>query len=336
MGAPPPPDPATADAAAFVASLSALRAWAGNPSLRSLRVLGGTTTTNGGDTVDALPVSTISYVLRGVRLPQLPRKSFVDAYVTACYRAAGREPADAPGRWVEAWSGLRGSSPAKATPLPDDTGDFTGRAGELARILGHVTHSTGATGIVTIGGAPGIGKTALALRAAHRLASRFTAVHYVDLRGRGRRPRTPLDALHSLMPDAGASLETAAARWRETTASAKTLVVLDDCRSAEQAAPLLPDGPGCFAILTSRARLAVDGAYAMTLGAFPAEQAWALLGRIAGEERLRGETEAVAELVARVGALPGAIRRLGETLRRRPAWTVREVLGALGRFDGVG
>lgn len=339
MGA-PPPDPATAtDAAAFVTLLSRLRSWAGNPTLRSLRVLGGTTVTNGGDTVDALPVSTISYVLRGVRLPQLPRKSFVDAYVTACFRAARREPEDAPARWVEAWQRLRGgsSSGGKPSTIPGDVGDFTGRAGELARILGHVTHSAGATGVVAISGAAGVGKTTLALRVAHRLAAKFAAVHFLDL----RKPRTPLDALTALLPgEAPASLDAAVARWRAVTASAKTLVVLDDCLDAAQIEPLLPVGPGCMAIVTSRARLTgLDGAHPIALGVFPAEQASALLARIIGEDRVRADPEAVAALVARVGALPLAVRTLGAALRHRPRWPLAEVLehlpetGAGGAFD---
>lgn len=345
MGA-PPPDPAKAtDAAAFVALLSALRSWAGNPSLRSLRVLGGTTVTNGGDTVDALPVSTISYVLRGVRLPQLPRKSFVDAYVTACFRAAAREPGEAPARWVEAWRALRGGSSANGKPstLPRDIGDFTGRAGELARILGHVTHSAGATGVVTINGMAGVGKTTLALRVAHRLASKFSAVHFLDMHGHSgeRAPRAPLDALTALLPgEAPTSLDAAVARWRTMTAAAKTLVVLDDCLDAAQVEPLLPAGPGCVAIVTSRERLTgVDGAHPIALGVFSAEQAGALLGRMVGEVRLRAEPEAVAALVARVGALPLAIRMLGAKLQRRPRWPVSEVLkhlpetGVTGAFD---
>ncbi|MDR7277457.1 hypothetical protein J2S41_004235 [Catenuloplanes atrovinosus] len=112
------PDPSGADGPAqFVAALIQLRAWAGQPSLRTLRDL--------ARPAGALPTSTVHEILAGQRLPRL---QFVEAYVRACLRAHG----DAgPGteavldQWREAWrrlaSGRSPSAPrgsAAPSPLP--------------------------------------------------------------------------------------------------------------------------------------------------------------------------------------------------------------------------
>jgi hypothetical protein len=100
-------DPADVKTSAdLVAALVELRMWAGQPSLRSLRRLAGTTVTSSGDTVDALPSSTISYVLNGRGLPRPPRMEFVDAFVAACLLAADRPEDEVPvviERWRTAW-----------------------------------------------------------------------------------------------------------------------------------------------------------------------------------------------------------------------------------------
>src|SRR5688572_2911549 len=82
------PDPRSARTPEeFVQRMTELRRWAGNPSLRMLRRLAGTTTTAAGDTVDALPESTTSYLLNGRSLPRPPRLEFVEAFVAACLNA---------------------------------------------------------------------------------------------------------------------------------------------------------------------------------------------------------------------------------------------------------
>lgn len=319
------PDPSAArDPAAFVALLRDLREWSGRPSLRELRRLGGVTTAVGGETVDALPASTISYVLLGKRLPLLPRRSFVDAYVSACLLAAGWDAgAAAPvvERWTAVWRALRQGEPvAGASTLPRDVPDFTGRAGPLAEILRHLRGGSHATRVIALGGMPGVGKTALAVRAAHLLAADFDLALFAGLGG-----ASPLGALTALLRASGAEppacLEAAVAAWRTRTRTARALVVLDDCADAALAEPLLPSGPGCAVIVTSRHRLTgLDGAVAMSLPCLPGDETLTLLARIVGEERVRREPEAAAALAARTGGLPLAVRLLGARLRHRPQW----------------
>lgn len=121
-----PPDPRQARTPAdLVAALGDLRLWAGQPSLRTLRRLGGTAVTPSGDTVDALPISTMSHLLNGHGLPRPPRMDFVEAFVGACLRAAGRDDAAiAPevDRWRTAWA-TAARPPSTVDTAPPPTAD---------------------------------------------------------------------------------------------------------------------------------------------------------------------------------------------------------------------
>lgn len=339
------PDPSRAtDPASFVALLTELRDWAGRPSLRELRKRGGTTTTPNGDVVDALPPSTISYVLRGARLPGLPRRSFVEAYTAACLAAGGLLEDEIPAavaRWTAVWRDLRGG--ARRPSLPRDLPDFTGRDAALRTVEAHLT---GSARIVVVDGMAGVGKTTFAVRAAHRLAADFDEVLFLDLHG--HRPGSParerLDALGSLLRASGldaakvpADAEEATVLWRSRTSTARMLVVLDDCRDAAQAEPLLPSGPDCAVLVTARRRLGLDGARALSLGVLDPGEAAAMLSRITDPDRVAAEAEAVGDLVRRVGALPLALRLVGARLQHRPDWPVSALVeqlppGALGRL----
>jgi hypothetical protein len=93
--------------------------------------------------------------------------------------------------------------------LPRDIATFTGRQAELDRLTGMLTGAAGSGGVVgihAIGGMAGVGKTAFAVHAAHRLADRFPAGQiFLPLHGHmpGQRPVDPADALASLLLTAG-------------------------------------------------------------------------------------------------------------------------------------
>jgi len=110
------PDPRHSGTPAdFVAALAELRVWAGSPSLRRLRQVGGQVRSVSGDLVDALPPSTTSHILSGRGLPRMPRMEFVQSYVTACLSVAGTSSPDAEAAlelWRGAWRGL--AEPARA------------------------------------------------------------------------------------------------------------------------------------------------------------------------------------------------------------------------------
>ncbi|MBC3844510.1 hypothetical protein GXW82_43300 [Streptacidiphilus sp. 4-A2] len=108
-----------------------------------------------------------------------------------------------------------------------------------------------------------LGKTALAVHAAHRIARHFPdGQFYADFRGTDRVPRDPHDILGGWLRalrqavDPADDPEERAAQWRSALYSKGVLLLLDNVRDAEQIRPLLPATPACAVIVTSRARLA--------------------------------------------------------------------------------
>ena len=154
-------------------------------------------------------------------------------------------------------------------------------------------------GICAIGGMAGIGKTTLAVHAAHRLAERFPdGQFFLPLHAHtpGQRPVDPADALASLLLTAGIGarqippgLEARAGRWRDYLAGKKILLVLDDAAGHEQVRPLLPGTAGSLVLITSRRRLAaLEDAAVISLDTLPPGEAAALLARLAGRRAWPG------------------------------------------------
>jgi hypothetical protein len=137
--------------------------------------------------------------------------------------------------------------------------------------------------IHAIGGMAGIGKTALAVHAAHQLAPRFPDGQiFLPLHGHtpGQRPVDPADALASLLLTAGVSaaqippgLEVRTALWRDRLASKQPLLLLDDAADSEQVRPLLPGSAGSLVLVTSRRHLtALEDAQTVSLDVLPTGQ----------------------------------------------------------------
>jgi DNA-binding SARP family transcriptional activator/Flp pilus assembly protein TadD len=231
---------------------------------------------------------------------------------------------------------------APPTQLPADLTDFIGREGDLAR-LERVAGAGGAAPAVVISaidGMSGIGKSALAIRAAHRLASRFPGGQlYVNLQGAtaGLAPLAPLEVLGRFLRALGvagdeipAEVAEAAAVFRSAVAGRRLLVVLDNAADAAQVAPLLPGAPGCGVLVTSRRVLtSLDGAVHLHLDVLAPGEATALLGRIAGERCVAGEPEAAASVARLCGFLPLALRVAGARLAARPGWPLRALADQL-------
>ncbi|HEU4425190.1 MAG TPA: BTAD domain-containing putative transcriptional regulator, partial [Pilimelia sp.] len=205
--------------------------------------------------------------------------------------------------------------------LPAGIADFTGRAAELGRLAAMAGGDAAAMAITVVAGAAGVGKTALTVHWAHRVAPTLPDGQlYIDLRGSepGQRVR-PVEALAQFLRALGVdakkvppSEQEAAGLYRSLLATRRVLVVLDNAGSAEQVRPLLPGGTNCAVLATSRDRLtglvARDGARRLTLDVLPRAEAVALLERILGAQRVRAEPGAIAELADGCGYLPLALR----------------------------
>ncbi|MGI5230842.1 BTAD domain-containing putative transcriptional regulator [Actinoallomurus sp. CA-142502] len=232
--------------------------------------------------------------------------------------------------------------PAPATgrsDLPRDVSHFTGRTEELCRLLEDADDVTSAP-VFAIDGMAGVGKTALAVHAAHRLGVRYPdGSLFLDLHGHtpGHEPLTSGAALDKLLRATGMpgaeipdDLDERAALWRARSAGRRLLLVLDNAADSSQVRPLLPGAPGCRVLVTSRRRLVeLDTTATLSLDVPPLDEALALFARVIGDSRARAEPAAAREVLGLCGRLPLAIGMVAARLRSRPAWTVGHLSGRL-------
>jgi tetratricopeptide (TPR) repeat protein/transcriptional regulator with XRE-family HTH domain len=246
--------------------------------------------------------------------------------------ARGRGPAAGV---LAAGGGGAGAFAAAATrALPRDIAAFTGRQVELARLtggIGAVAAAGGVVGIHAVGGMAGVGKTAFAVHAAHRLAGAFPDGQFflpLHAHTAGHRPVDPADALASLLLTAGVAaaqippgLDARAGRWRDQVAGKKILLLLDDAAGHEQVRPLLPGSAGSLVLVTSRRRLtALQDAAVISLDTLPPGDAGQLLARLAGRPELGSAAGPGGEITRLCGYLPLAVGMLASQLRHHPAW----------------
>jgi tetratricopeptide (TPR) repeat protein/DNA-binding XRE family transcriptional regulator len=229
--------------------------------------------------------------------------------------------------------------------LPGVAAHFTGRAAELT-VLDALLDRTegrkhGTLVISAIGGSAGVGKTALSVYWAHRVAERFPDGQlYVNLRGYDpAQPVPAADALAGFLRALGVpgqdippGQDERAARFRSLLAGKRILVVLDNAGSVGQVRPLLPGEPGCVAVVTSRDSLAglvaADGALRMEVGLLPLADALALLRSLIGT-KADDDPEATAELTALCARLPLALRIAAELAAARGRAPLRELVAEL-------
>ncbi|MFI7114486.1 ATP-binding protein [Nonomuraea sp. NPDC050227] len=225
--------------------------------------------------------------------------------------------------------------------LPPDISDFTGRDDALETLetlLVEARPAGAAVVISAISGKAGVGKTALAVHAGHRLSTRYPdGQMYVNLRGYESQRLRPEDVLAEFLrmlgaddADIPADPDVRERLYRARIAERSMLVVLDNAVSEQQVRPLLPGSARCGVIITSRSRLAgLDGSRSLDLDVLSAETALALLTKIVGTARVEAEPEAAARICTLCGGLPLAIRIAGAKLAARPHWRLTRMAGRL-------
>ncbi len=230
--------------------------------------------------------------------------------------------------------------------LPADIADFCGRAGDLARILGPfesqraAVRSPGrALPISAVSGKAGVGKTTLAVHAAHRLTGRYPDGQlHVDLQGAQAEPLDPGDVLAGFLRALGIEgpaipehLDERARLFRSRLADRRVLVVLDNAASVAQVRLLLPGAPGCGVLVTSRARLSgLDGAQLVDVDVLEVDQAVEMLAGVAEDPRIAADRSTAREIVGLCGCLPLAVRVVAARLAARPTWGLDRLRTLLG------
>jgi DNA-binding SARP family transcriptional activator len=247
-----------------------------------------------------------------------------------------------------------GLGAARVVPrqLPAAVGRFAGRSGELgvlARLAGQAVSGAGGTVLISaIGGTAGVGKTALAVRFAHRVAGLFPDGQlYADLRGfspsgdpvpAARVLRGFLDALGVAPQTVPADADARAGLYRSVLAGRRMLVLLDNARDAAQVRPLLPGSAGCLVVVTSRSQLtglaATGDARMLALGLLTGPEARELLAGRLGAGRVEAEPDAVDELIERCARLPLALAITAARAAARPARPLAALAAELRTADG--
>ncbi|MFF5564369.1 tetratricopeptide repeat protein [Streptomyces sp. NPDC012623] len=249
--------------------------------------------------------------------------------------------------------------------LPEPDGPFAGRRAEMAQIAQWVHAARASTEtkptVVVLHGAPGSGRTELAVRAAHQLKDQFRGACVVDLRGGGslEAPLSTRDALLHLLNRLGAPREQLL--FREGSSPAQQVrrlselyhqhltglpvtVVLDDASDPEQVRTLVPERSDSLVLVTARTPLELPADVPAWVHRLPVEA----LDGAGSEELLRiaaGESaeaaagpydfqsaDSVRELC---GGLPLALRIAGSSLGERTELQLAADLAAYGPVEPV-
>jgi DNA-binding SARP family transcriptional activator/tetratricopeptide (TPR) repeat protein len=240
-------------------------------------------------------------------------------------------------------------APARTMPspaqLPPGIATFTGRDTELRLLDGLLTatsdQSTAAV-ISAISGTAGVGKSALAVHWAHRVADRFPDGQlHVNLRGfdPGGRIMEPAAAVRGFLDALGvpsdripADADAQTALYRSLLDGKRVLVVIDNARDADHARALLPGTDTAFAVVTSRnllTELVADGAHPLDLDLLTEEESRQLLKRRLDPGRVTAEPNAVKAIIGVCARLPLALALVAARAATHPGFPLSAVAAEL-------
>ncbi|MET8946073.1 BTAD domain-containing putative transcriptional regulator [Streptomyces sp. NPDC004542] len=263
--------------------------------------------------------------------PQVPAPAALGIPVPA-------PPADPAGPGTPATDGRTFRAPSH---LPPDVADFVGRSRQVTWVTALLDQARDpartAPPLAVISGRPGMGKTALAVHAAHRAAHLFPDGRlFLDLRAFDTTPLSTADALARLLRALGVDPEPASGTddliglYRTHLADRRILLVLDNAPHEARLRPLVPPGAGSAVLITSRRRLsALEGAVRLDLSVPDPGEALRLLTTVAYRTGTHPEPGDLAEIVALCGQLPLALRIAGARLAARPHWGPGQLVARL-------
>jgi len=218
------------------------------------------------------------------------------------------------------------SIPSRLHQLPADLPDFTGREKEIDELVAVLRGGEGQAAISALGGLGGVGKTALAVHVAHKLAPDYPEAQIVvDLMGTADSPLSPAAAMENVVkafhPEAHLPEDPGDIKdlYRSVLAGKRAFLLLDNAADVAQVRSLLPPAP-CGVMVTSRRNIVLPGVQPLNLDVLPEAQAVELLETILGPGR--ASSEELQDVAGRCGYLPLALRAAGSLLAGHPDWPV--------------
>jgi DNA-binding SARP family transcriptional activator/tetratricopeptide (TPR) repeat protein len=247
---------------------------------------------------------------------------------------AGKRPTPGP-----VWA----AEPVVPRQLPADIDGFTGRSDALAALDAFAGEPAGhgptAVVISAIAGTAGVGKTTLAVHWAHQVAGRFPDGQlYTNLRGfhPSGPASAPSEVIRGFLAALGvpphqtpSDLDAQIGMYRSLLVGKRMLVLLDNARDSDQVRPLLPGGPTCLVLVTSRNPLtslvAAEAARPLELDLLPAAEARELLARRLSADRVAAEPVATEEIIERCARLPLALAIAAAHAATRPEFPLSTI-----------
>ncbi|QMU76797.1 AfsR family transcriptional regulator [Streptacidiphilus sp. PB12-B1b] len=248
--------------------------------------------------------------------------------------------------------GMQSAVKVRPAQLPVGIAAFVGRQDRIEHSLTQLPPHPGQPGppmaIGVISGMAGVGKTTLAVHWAHLVADRFPDGQlYVNLRGfhPSMPPLDPLDAMRDVIEALGVpqqqvpdSPDALGALYRSLFVGRRLMILLDNCRDAEQVRPLLPAAAGCLALITSRHRLdalvVADNIRFIPLDPLTPAEGMDLLVRRLGQERVAKEPAAAQAIVEHSGRLPLALAIVAARAVLHPTFPLASIADELRESHG--
>lgn len=302
--------------------------------LRSLRV-GQNLTLEALASRSGVSVRTIGDLERGASIS--PQRRTVDALADGLGLDAADQHAFLRAARARPRAALASDGPGAISP--HRVFDFSGRDAEIDEALAILYGPPAADPqrpALIISGAPGIGKTTVAIEILER-GGRTSGHHnvFLGLDGFSSSPLTPLQVMTAMLrqlPGAEqkppADLGEARARWRAAVDIAPVTVLLDNVANEAQIRPILSICAGDVVVVTSRRSLAgLEGVRRLRLGPLRRQESISFLRRLIPQAVT--DDDALGEVAGLCDDIPLALRVVGNRIASRPAWTVDDLLGRM-------
>lgn len=236
---------------------------------------------------------------------------------------------------------LRAMVPPRPRQLPLGSVALVGRRHLLERLTEVLLgRAEGRSRVAAVSGLPGVGKSALAVKAAVALDQYFAdGILRVDLRevvpdGLLRHEHVIARLLNDLgVSPATPTLDGMLSAYRTALADRSVLLILDNARDEEHVRPLLPPAGSSAAIITGSRHLhgleIRENAELIALEPLDRANATELLRVRLGEDRMRTAAPFVADIVEHCSGLPLALGIMAARIAGRPAWALPDMVREL-------